>query len=323
MPRPRETEHGPAWLVQATSIARSFYLEGRSKIEIADETGLSRFKVARILEEAREHGLVQVTVGLPGRINADLSAMVRDRYALERAIVVTCGQDSEAATRQDLGQVVAELLTELVTPETVLGMTCSRTVAVVTQALRALAPCRVVQLSGTLAGPDVETGSVESVRRAAAVGGGKAYPIYAPMLCPDSSTREALSGQSAIQQALCQFEEVTVALLAIGGWDGEVSTVWRTAEAADRRAVTAAGAVGEIAARPFDAAGRAVPTPLDDRVLGVTLDQLQAIPEVIGIGYDVRRAAAVRAVLTRGLVDTLVCDDQLARVLLEDEVETE
>ena len=44
---------GPAELVIAASVARRYYMDGLSKTEIADEYGLSRFKIARLLETAR------------------------------------------------------------------------------------------------------------------------------------------------------------------------------------------------------------------------------------------------------------------------------
>ena len=45
---------GPDELFQRAVIARRYYLEGRTRVEIAEEFGLSRFKVARMLEEALE-----------------------------------------------------------------------------------------------------------------------------------------------------------------------------------------------------------------------------------------------------------------------------
>ena len=47
---------GPAQLVLTASVARRYYLDGKSKIEIADEFKLSRFKVARLLDDARSSG---------------------------------------------------------------------------------------------------------------------------------------------------------------------------------------------------------------------------------------------------------------------------
>lgn len=310
---------GPAWLVQAARIARRFYLDGASKTDIAAETGLSRFKVARILEEALAEGLVEVTVRLPADIDADLSARLAERYRPAQALVVRCADtrhDGGASMRAVVARAAARLLSELVSGDDVLGLTCSRTVAAAAAALTELEPCPVVQLSGTLAGPDVEAGSVESVRRAALVGGGKAFPIYAPMLLPDARTVDALRQQPTIRRVLDEFAAVTVALVAVGAWQQGLSTVWDSSEPAERRRLSAAGAVGEIAGRIFDADGSPLKTELDDRVLGIGLDRLRRIPQVIGVVHDRRRAAAAHAVLAGGLVDFLVCDDGLARALL-------
>ena len=43
---------GPAHLVLTASVSRRYYLDGKSKIEIAEELDLSRFKVARLLDAA-------------------------------------------------------------------------------------------------------------------------------------------------------------------------------------------------------------------------------------------------------------------------------
>jgi DNA-binding transcriptional regulator LsrR (DeoR family) len=308
--------HGPVWLVRATRIARRFYIDGASKTDIAAETGLSRFQVARILEQAQSMGLVEVTVRLPANIDPDLSSQLTERYQPVEAVVITCADRSVASMREAVARAAADLLSEVLTEHDVLGLTCSHTVAAATHALSRLAPCRVVQLSGTLAGPEVEAGSVESVRRAAQVGGGKAFPIYAPMLLPDAATARTLTEQPTIRQVMEEFGVVSVAMVAVGGWAPGLSTIWDSAEPEELTQLGSGGAVGEIAGRAFDSTGAAVPSALDDRVLSIRLDQLRSIPGVIGLAHDARRSAAVQAALTGRLVDFLVCDDGLARALL-------
>ena len=56
---------GPAELVRAATVARLYFLESKSKSEIADELGINRFKVARILEQAQESGLVRIEISVP------------------------------------------------------------------------------------------------------------------------------------------------------------------------------------------------------------------------------------------------------------------
>lgn len=316
MPRTPDTPAGgPAWMVQAAEIARLFYFEGKSKVQIADQLRLSRFKVARILEEARERGLVEVTMRFPTAIDTDVSVRLARHLGIERAVVLA-GEADEATTRTELGGLAAQLLTEIVAAEDVLGLTCSRTVTATTDALERLAPCDVVQLSGTLAGMGHDVGSVESVRRAAQVGGGTAHPIYAPLVVDDADTAMSLAQQPAIRATLDRAGEVTVALVAVGAWRPGHSTVWDAVSDDERAQAAAAGAVGEIGGRCFDADGAAVLGPIEDRVVGMTFDELRRVPHVVAIGYGEGRAAAVRAVVRGQVMQTLVCDSTLAAGLL-------
>src|SRR5919205_53526 len=108
---------GPASLVLAAAVARRFYLEGRSKVQIAEEFRLSRFKVARLLDLARESGLVRIEIGHPGLVDVDLSARLQDAFRLTRAVVVDTPDDDVETLRSNVGQVAAELLAEVVEPD--------------------------------------------------------------------------------------------------------------------------------------------------------------------------------------------------------------
>ena len=58
MPAPRDT----ALVVRA---ARLYHEQGRSQTEVAKELGLSRSNVSRILSQARERGIVEITIHDP------------------------------------------------------------------------------------------------------------------------------------------------------------------------------------------------------------------------------------------------------------------
>src|SRR3954466_6641900 len=94
-----ETTGGPAQLVLTASVARRYYIDGRSKVEIADEFRLSRFKVARLLESARASGLVRIDIDSPGSIDVGLSGQVQDAFGLQHAIVVDTLDDHPGPLR--------------------------------------------------------------------------------------------------------------------------------------------------------------------------------------------------------------------------------
>src|SRR5690606_19298837 len=137
--------HGPSELVLAGAVARRHYLDGRSKVEIADEFGISRFQVARILTDARANGWVGVEFTVPGHIDADLSMQVRDALGLRRAVAVEAPARRGAGIGGEIAGVGAGLLGDLVRPGQVVGLAWGRTIAAKASRLGHLVPCTVVQ----------------------------------------------------------------------------------------------------------------------------------------------------------------------------------
>ncbi|WP_216210239.1 sugar-binding transcriptional regulator [Amycolatopsis aidingensis] len=305
--------------VQAASIARRFYVLGQSKIEIAEEFGISRFKVARILDIARETGLVRVEFDLPAPVQLDLSDELRTAYRLERALVLerASAEESRPALRRRIGALGAELLSEIVTEKDVIGLSWARSVNVMTEAIRSLPPCPIVQLCGVQAGMDMHDRSVETVRRLAAVSGGDPYPIYGPLVLPDRRTADILRGQPGIAETFSRFRDLTKAVVSIGAWQAGESTVYDALPEEQQDAISKRGAKAEVAAQLFDEQGNALSTGLAHHVLAISAEELLRIPEVIAFGYAAPKAEAVAAVLRSGMVTTLITEAETAELLLE------
>src|ERR1700730_8735078 len=90
----------PWEIVLAARVARGFYVEGVSKVDIAGRPGISRFRVARLLDSARESGMVRIEIGLPGGVlDAGLSAELCSAFGLRRAYVFNFGA-AESPLRQ-------------------------------------------------------------------------------------------------------------------------------------------------------------------------------------------------------------------------------
>src|ERR1700689_893209 len=119
----------PSEVVPAARVARQFYLEGISKVDIADRLGISRFRVARLLDSARESGLVRIEIGLPGAVlDGGLSAELSSAFRFN-------SPDEESALRRRLGEAVGQVLMNLIDTGDVLGLSWSRTLSGLTAAL--------------------------------------------------------------------------------------------------------------------------------------------------------------------------------------------
>lgn len=308
---------GPAQLVLTASIARRYYVDDVSKVDIADEYGLSRFQVARLLEVARSSGIVKFEIAAPGTLDVELSGRLSQAYNLKHSIVIHTPERDTVALRRELGIATAALLSEIVSVNDVLGLAWSRSVSAVASALTAMPPVPVVQLTGALARPDVEDSSVDLVRHAARKFGGSAYFFYAPTIVPDAQTAAALRRIPEVARTMQQFGSVTKAVVGLGWWAPRESTVFDATEEDVRNDLRNRGVIADVAAVLLDAQGNTVDSGVNDRLICPTADQLRAIPEVIAIPYHAGRAPAVIAAIRGGLVDSLVTHASLAEALLD------
>jgi DNA-binding transcriptional regulator LsrR (DeoR family) len=307
---------GPAQLVLMASVARRHYLDGRSKIEIAEEFGLSRFKVARLIDTARRSGLVRIEIRHEGGIDLELSARVRDRFGLRHAIVVDTPDDDPHALRRHLGRAAAELLGEVITPQDVLGLAWAHSVRAMARVMPRLPAIPVVQLTGAM--PDGNDSAIDIVRDVARASGGPAYVFYAPFVVADAATARALRRQPEVARAFARLPSVTRAVVGIGLWAPGLSTLYDTADTHEHEILRRLGVCAEVSGVFLGADGKPVETGLTARMIAMDAGQMRAIPEVIALPHGPAKVPAVLAALRSGLVTGLVTHAPLANGLLAD-----
>jgi DNA-binding transcriptional regulator LsrR (DeoR family) len=307
---------GPAALVLTATVARRYYLEGESKSDIAASLGLSRFKVARLIERAVATGLVRIEIDSHGEIDLDLSVRVSAAYGLRHCIVLDGPQEGDDALRTTLGRAAAELLAEILEPGDVLGLSWARSLMAMRTALTRLPRCDVVQLTGSLSLPSDDS-PIELVRDVARRSDGEAFFFYAPMVLPDAATARVLRTQAEIARAIAAYPRVTKAVVGIGAWAPGLSTVADAVSKAERDEIAALGVCGELSGVQFDASGTAVVSSLTERLIGIDAERLHAVPEVIAIAYGPLKAAAVSAGIRGGFVTSLVTHTAMGHALLE------
>lgn len=298
-------------------IARAYHLEDRSKVQIAEDTGLSRWQVARVLADARARGIVQIQVGDPGSVDERLGDALARQLGIDRVVVVGASRSLHLDPGIDtVGQALADHLSSIVRPGDRVGFGWSRVIEAMPAHLTRLAPCDVVQLTGALTFSGDRLGSVEVIRQVAKVAGGTAYPIYAPLVAVNGETATSLMESPEIGDVLERARHLDVAVVGIGTWTREGSSILPLLPEDLVERTARAGAVGVVGGRVYDARGAAVDVGADERIIGVTLRQLAAVPNVVATCTGAHRAPAVAAAVAGGLVDTLVVDEPLARALL-------
>lgn len=313
------TSMGPNELVRLGYIASRHYRDGVTRTEIGRELGLSRFKVGRLLDKARQMGVVKLEIATQGHIDVELSLQVRQRFGLKRALAVITPDIDGAILRASLASASAALLEEILEPGDVVGLAAGRTLNAVASEITSLPKIESVGLGG-VAVPVMDHG-VEVIRQFAQKSSGPNWPIFAPLLLESPEVASSLRHDPLISQAHARFSQVTKGLVAIGSWDPPDSQLYDTARklgVADE--LVSRGVVGEVLATLYDREGTLIPA-LADRSIAMTADGLRQVPEVIAIAGGPRKTAAVLGAIRAKIVNSLVVDTNLARRLLKESSE--
>lgn len=313
----RQSALRTASMLEAALVARRYYLDGKQKSEIAQELGLSRFKVARLLDDARAAGIVRISIELPTTIDLDLGERVAAKYGIRRAIVVHAEPGSPDATAASIGQAAAEHIAGVLAEDDVLGLAWGRSLTVMADALQGQSGADVVQLVGGVRGAGVAVSGVELVRRVAERTGGTAHPLHAPLVVGSSAMAQELLRDPALSDARDRFDRLTVCAFGIGSWESPAqSALFNELSHEDRAELRRLGVVADVCGIPIDANGQPVRAEVAERIVGIGLDELRRVPEVVVMAGGPTKQAAIAAVLQTGIVATLVTDATAAERLV-------
>jgi DNA-binding transcriptional regulator LsrR (DeoR family) len=304
-------------VVTTVLAARRYFIDGASKSEIAQELGISRFKVARLLDAARRDGIVRIEIGAPPEIDIKLSSELAARYGLRDALVVRPIDGPDEFRRAQLGRACAELLTQTLEANDVLGISWGRTLHSMVGHLTKLPGCTVVQIVGSVPTLELDVNSMELVRRVGDCAGGPVYPLPVPLLVESPEMAVALRGDPHIHKTIAMFDRLTKAVVGIGAWTASGSTVRAALPEGLAADLDAAGAVADICSTVLDSNGCQVRADgFPSRVIAISPDQLRAVPDVVAIAGGAAKATAILAALRSGLIHRLITDEEAARQLL-------
>lgn len=300
-----------------TTVAHRHFVGRQTKLEIAGSLGISRFKVARLIDEAIENGVVRFIVADQEDYDTELAEALSRCYGLRNAVVVRAHNLSPAEGTDALGRAAAALLEETLVDGQTLAVAWGRTLSACAKALTRLPLIDVVQAIGSLAGAEYAQSSVDLVHRLAALSRGTAYPLYLPMWFEDESLVERLRSEPNVARATARFAHIDVLVSGIGAWNPSNSTLFGTLPSAWQEQAQAAGTCADLCTVLIDPEGRAVTTPLAANVVGLSAAQIRSLPTVIGVAGGLEKTDAIRAVLCGGWLTTLITDAAVAHQLLD------
>ncbi|MFN8473599.1 MAG: sugar-binding transcriptional regulator [Anaerolineae bacterium] len=302
-------------------VASKYYDQNKSQQEIAEELGITRSAVSRLLTEARDRGIVEIIVHYPWRTSTDLERALLDLFPLKAVRVLVRGNKSYDEMVIGLGVLGAQYFSSVLKQGNVVGISWG---SALYQLVRALRPAsypesEVVQLVGAVGTERSSAmGPLLAPLLANQIGAPCRY-LHAPLLTESEAARDALLNDRSIRETLDAAAHANIALVGIGTTAPERYNPARHGyvNLDELAAIRAAGAVGLIVGQHYDRNGEVLDLSINRRVVGISPDNLKRMPTIIGLGGDALKGEAILGALRGGWVNVLITDEQAARRVLQ------
>ena len=305
-----------------TKVCKLYYKEGVSKIDIADKMRLSRFKVAKILEDAVNDGTVRIIIKDIPNSHIDLETELEKKYKLLQVVVADSGFD-ENEMKRNLGQAGAAYLEEIIKSGDVIGLAWGSTIHEMVESFTLSKPATditIVQLTGGLHQVPRLYNPIDLTQRfASKFPDSKSYNLFAPAIVDTVEIRRIMMEESSILETINQFSNISIAIVGIGAMKPHPSTQLFK-DGFIKEDEIAKGLLddlaGDINSHFYDINGKPCPSSIDSRLIGITLEQLSKIRYVIALAGGKEKFQAIKAAITGRIVSILVTDKDTATALL-------
>jgi len=301
-----------------TRIAHMYYEDELTQNDIAKKLGISRPKVSRLLKRARELGIVQITIRSEHSY-PDLEKQIETIFGIREAIIVPYYPEENDGLKDVLGRAAATYFLRVVADNVVVGLSWGTTLFKLLNHIHSTRNYDInfVSLIGGIGNAKIDVHSNQIVLACAKTMGGKAHLLHAPAVVDSLKVKESICSDKRIKEVLELGNRADIAIVGIGqpGSPTMMEAGYFTQK--DMEELKKAKAIGDLCSAFFDINGKRCDVDINDRIIGISLDQLKKIPLVIGVAGGKNKKKSILGALRGGYLDVLVTDTETAKFLVK------
>lgn len=304
-----------------TRVAWLYYMEGMTQDEVAQNVGLNRARVLRILANARNDGSVQIRVTTRESKCVEIERKLETLWGLERAIVVPKPSDASKVSAI-IGKEMASYFNGAIAPDMSIGLGWGSTLASGVPGIEQKQPSglKVISLLGGLTRVS-QVNPSEFAWRVADKLSAECFLMAGPVFAPDKATRDALLEHSGIAELQQRARMLDIAILSVGDLTPHsIFAEYGLLSQEEIASLERAGAVGDILCRFVDAEGRIVDHPVNDRVFAVHPHDLRQARKLVLASGGWHKYTVIRAAMRMLSPAVLVTDEEIANRLCNEEI---
>jgi DNA-binding transcriptional regulator LsrR (DeoR family) len=304
-----------------SKVSSMYYDQSYNQQEIANRLHLSRPKVSRLLKEAREKGIVKISVISQDNSFVNLENELESKYRLKEALITEIDpQSSPEVIKRQLGVAAANYLHRAVSKGDVIGVSWGTTLQAMINAMipKPMGGTHIVQALGGVGPPEAKTHAADISRRLSGLLESRLTLLPAPGIVDSNETKEVLLNGRRIRNALNLFSEINMLLVGLGTMSTNPVLDQENEEIppALLQEIVNSDAVGDIALHFFDIEGNEINSKLKDLLIGISTEEIRKIDTVVGIAGGIEKTDAIQGALNGNLINLLITDNYTAERLL-------
>lgn len=307
----------------AVQVARLYYYQNLTTEKIAEELGLSRPKVSRLLTHAKKNGLVEIRIHDPREPTRTLEGLLKEHFQLERVHVIPTPENaSEAECMNRVAMYAANYINMLVHKDMTVGIAWGTTLNAVSQHLipKPTPGVTLVQLNGSGTPSNfMSDHALGLLQRFGDNFQASVNPFPIPAFFDFSETKQALWRERSIKRVLDLQQQADLLLYSIGSARASVLSYVYSAnylDPQDLKDMQQMHVVGDIATVFFREDGSFDGIPLNDRASGPDLSLFKNRKGAVCIVAGESKALALWGALRGRLMSELIVDDKTVRKVL-------
>ncbi len=299
-------------------VAKLYYENGFTQNEIAQKLGVSRVTVYRLLNKSVELGIVEIKIHASFGDNFDLEQELIIHYNLRDAVVVPDPEGDESIYLT-LARGAAEWLKRNLRHGMRVGLGLGRTISHLPLVFSTDAPinCTFTEVVGGASDHSGGFAKYNVTSKMAELAGGKAEILYAPNMVSSHELQKSLLSEPSISQALERARQCDIVLQSVGTVDETaILYVEKKITLDELCEIQKSGAVGDALGHYFDQNGQLVSTFLDNRIIGISLEDLKKVPWSVLVAGGEEKKKVIKAAMKGAYFNVLVTNADTAQFLL-------
>lgn len=300
------------------AAARLYYESDYSQQEICKSLGVSRPTVSRLLQYAKDQGYVKIEIIDPLESINELSLQLKQKFHLEHALVAYSPLDEYDEILKHITRSAAEYLDEIVKDGDIIGVSWGKTLHMLASQLKPkqVHGVEIVQLKGGLSHSATQTYAAETVNLFAKSFDTVARYLPLPVIFDKKEVKKVVEEDRHIQGIIEMGRQANIAVFTVGTVKSNTTLFSLGYFTQEEIAELQKYAVGDICSRFFNANGEICMPKLDERTVGIELEELRKKEKSILVAGGKDKVQAIYAALKGKYANMIITDQYTAKSLL-------